>query len=195
MRKVSRSRAVIGRCAGTVSSSGPSMRFKTLRSASSGRSRSTGSSNASAPSSTSIIVARARIGLVIDVMRKIVSRRIGSLLPNAITPIASTLTSSPCATRVTMPGSSLFATRAAMASCKRSRPARDWESIILMNSMLWCTRLMTQFCFGARLGAWDVRGPSLLPRGDSPDSRHRRFPLRRQRAEMQGDSFLSGGGS
>ena len=95
MRKVSRSSTVIGRRAGTVSSSGPSMRFRTLRSASSGSSRSTGSANATLPSSTSIIVAAARTGFVIEVMRKIVSRRIGSLLPNADTPMASTWTSSP----------------------------------------------------------------------------------------------------
>ena len=78
MRKVSRSRTVIGRCAGTVSSSGPSRRFRTWRSASSGSSRSTGSSSRSLHSSTRIMVAAAVIGLVIEEMRKIVSRRIGS---------------------------------------------------------------------------------------------------------------------
>ena len=132
IRKVSRSSTVIGRRAETVSSSGPSMRFRTWRWASSGRSASAGSSSASLPSSTSIIVASARIGFVIEVMRKIVSRRIGSSLPNAITPIVSTRASSPWATRVTMPGSSPFATRAAMASCRRSRPACDLESIMLI---------------------------------------------------------------
>ena len=129
IRKVRRSSTVMGRRAGTVSSSGPSMRLSTSRFASSGSSRSTGSSRASAPSSTSNIVARARIGFVIDVMRKIVSRRIGSLEPKARVPIVSTWTSSPRATSVTMPGSSPFATRAAIASCKRPRPGCDLESI------------------------------------------------------------------
>ena len=75
MRKVSRSRTVIGRFAGTVSSSGPSSRLSTRRLASSGSSRSTGSSSRSLHSSTRIIAATAVIGLVIEVMRKSVSRR------------------------------------------------------------------------------------------------------------------------
>jgi hypothetical protein len=44
------SRTMIGRSAGTVSSSGPSIRRSTRRSASSGRSRSTGSSSRRRPS-------------------------------------------------------------------------------------------------------------------------------------------------
>src|SRR5438093_66458 len=55
--KVSRSRTVMGRFAGTLSSRGPSGRARTLRPASSGRSRSTGSSSRSRHSSTRIIVA------------------------------------------------------------------------------------------------------------------------------------------
>src|SRR5438094_401564 len=51
MRKVRRSRTVIGRFAGTVSSSGPSSRLRTLRYASSGSSRCTGSSSRSRHSS------------------------------------------------------------------------------------------------------------------------------------------------
>ena len=69
---------MIGRRVATVSSSGPSMRLSTLRPASSGSSRSTGSSRASLPSSTSIIAAVARTGLVIEAIRKGVVRRIGS---------------------------------------------------------------------------------------------------------------------
>src|SRR5436190_153981 len=57
MRKVSKSRNVIGRFAGSVSSSGPSRRFNTRRSASSGNSPSTGSSNRSRHSSTRIFAA------------------------------------------------------------------------------------------------------------------------------------------
>ena len=71
-RKVSRSSTVIGRRAGTVSSTGPSIRRSTRRSASSGSSRSTGSSRRSRPWSTSIITAAAVIGLLaIEAMRKI----------------------------------------------------------------------------------------------------------------------------
>ena len=59
---------VTGRSAGTVSSNGTSSCFKTLRSAISGSSRSTGSSSRDLPSSTKIIVATAVIGLVIEEM-------------------------------------------------------------------------------------------------------------------------------
>ena len=69
---------MIGRCAGTVSSSGAVERASAPGgSASSGSSRSTGSSSRSLHSSTRIIAATAVIGLVIEAMRKIVSRRIG----------------------------------------------------------------------------------------------------------------------
>ena len=89
MVKVSRSRTVIGRYAGTVSSSSASGRFSTCRSASSGSSRFTGSSSRSRHSSTRIMAATAVTGLVIDEMRKIVSRRIGCSESAAIAPIAS----------------------------------------------------------------------------------------------------------
>jgi hypothetical protein len=106
MRNVSRSRTVIGRCAGTVSFRGPSSRRSTLRSASSGSRRSTGSSSRSVHSSTRIIVATAVIGLVIEEMRKIVLRPIGPSAPSAFAPIASTCTSPRRLTSVTMPGTS-----------------------------------------------------------------------------------------
>ena len=77
-RKVSRSSTVIGRLAGTVSSSPASIRRSTRRLASSGSSRSTGSSSLNLPSSTSIITAAAVIALVIEAMRKIVSRRMSA---------------------------------------------------------------------------------------------------------------------
>jgi hypothetical protein len=51
-RNVSRSRVVMGRLAGTVSSSGPSIRVRTFRFASSGKSRSTGSGAWFRPSTT-----------------------------------------------------------------------------------------------------------------------------------------------
>ena len=66
MRKVKRSRSVIARFAGSVSSSGPSSRFNTWRSASSGNSPSTGSSSRSLHSSTRIIAAAAVTGFVIE---------------------------------------------------------------------------------------------------------------------------------
>jgi len=68
---------VIARFAGSVSSSVPLSRFKTWRFASSGSHRSTGSSSRSVHSSTRIIVAAAVIGLVMEEMRKMVSRRMG----------------------------------------------------------------------------------------------------------------------
>ena len=69
LRNVSRSRTVIGRSAGTVSSSGPVGSARTRRSASSGSRSSTGSSRRSRHSSTSISAATAVIGLVVDEMR------------------------------------------------------------------------------------------------------------------------------
>ena len=110
--KVSRSRAVIGRRAGTVSSTAPSMLPNTLRSASSGRKASTGSSSRSLPSSTSIKVAAAITGLVIEAMRKIVSRFIGGPSKDCV-PTASTWTSPWRLTSATTPGMSPAATCAA----------------------------------------------------------------------------------
>jgi hypothetical protein len=108
---------VIARRAGTTSSTGDSGVRTTIGDASSGSQRSTGSSRPSRPSSTSSIVAAAVIGLLFDAIRKIVSRVIGVPPPNAVEPMASTRTSSPRATSVTIPGNSPRSTRAAMASC------------------------------------------------------------------------------
>ena len=69
---------VIGRSAGTVSSSEPRTSVITRRSDSSGSHFVTGSVSASLPSSTSVIAAATVTGLVIDAMRNIVSRCIGS---------------------------------------------------------------------------------------------------------------------
>ena len=123
IRNVSRSRTVIGRSAGTVSSTGPSMRRTTLRSASSGRSRSTGSSSRTTHSSSRISVATAVTGLVIDEMRKIVSRRIGPPPSTAVLPITSTYASPRLLTTETSPGASPPSTWPAMMSCSRvTRP-------------------------------------------------------------------------
>jgi hypothetical protein len=100
---VSRSRVVIGRSAGTVSSNGPSGRRSTRRSPSSGSSRSTGSSRPISPSSTSAMVTAAVIGLVVEAIRKSESRGTGRP-PIDRRPSASTCTSSPTATNATSPG-------------------------------------------------------------------------------------------
>ena len=90
--KVSRSRSVTGRSAGTVSSSGPSGSASTVMSASSGRNSSTGSSRRSVQSSTSVIAQAATTGFVIEPVRQIVSAAIGVPEPSpskARLPIAS----------------------------------------------------------------------------------------------------------
>jgi hypothetical protein len=116
MRKVRRSRSVVDRFAGSVSSSGPSSLFNTWRSANSGNSRSTGSSSRNLHSSTRIIAAAAVIGFVIEAMRKIVSRLIGSALPSAFMPIASTCASPRRLTSATKPGTSPRSTKPAITS-------------------------------------------------------------------------------
>jgi hypothetical protein len=117
---------VIGRFAGKVSSSGLSIARRTRRSASSGSHRSTGSSRRSAHSSTRIIAAAATIGLVTEAMRKMVSRRIGSLPPYALVPIASTRTSPRRLTSVTTPGTTPRPTWPAITS--RMCPRRASEN-------------------------------------------------------------------
>jgi hypothetical protein len=65
---------VIGRLAGAVSSSGPSIRRSTRGAASSGSSLATGSSRSSSPSRISARVAAPVTGLVMDAMRNSESR-------------------------------------------------------------------------------------------------------------------------
>ena len=77
---------------------------RTTGEASSGSHRSTGSSSAIRPSSTSIMAAAATMGLVIEAMRKIESRAIGAVPSASTEPTASTSTWSPRATRATAPG-------------------------------------------------------------------------------------------
>ena len=74
---VSRSRTVIARRAGTVSSSGPSIRRSTRRFASSGNNRSTGSSRVSRPSAMSASVAAPVTGFVVEAIRNNESRCTG----------------------------------------------------------------------------------------------------------------------
>ena len=116
--EVSRSRTVIGRRAGTVSSSGPSIRFSTRRSASSGSHGSTGSSSRSRHSSSRTIAAAIATGLDVEAIRKIVSRRIGAPPSWRIVPIASTCVSPPRLTRATSPG--IFPDSTCRASTSRS---------------------------------------------------------------------------
>ncbi|EEM28094.1 Beta-lactamase [Bacillus thuringiensis serovar thuringiensis str. T01001] len=102
--EVNKSRTVIGRRAGTVSSSGPSGRFNTCRSASSGSHLSTGSSKCSLHSSSKTITGETAIGLLVDANRKIVSRRIGAPPSCLIVPSASTCVSPFRLTKATSPG-------------------------------------------------------------------------------------------
>ncbi len=110
MRKVSRSRKVTGRLAGTTSSIGPSMLLSTLRSAISGSSRSTGSSRRSLPSSTRIIAATAVIGLVMDAIRKMLSRFRGVPRSRSCMPTTSTWVSPRRSIRVMAPATSPLST-------------------------------------------------------------------------------------
>ena len=86
---VKRSRVVIARSAATVSSSGPLIRVSTRRPASSGSSRSTGSSSPISPSSITASVTAAVMGLVVEAIRNSESRRTGAP-PTSSTPSAST---------------------------------------------------------------------------------------------------------
>src|SRR5436190_2995368 len=100
---VSRSRTVMARLAGTVSSSGPSICRSTRGFASSGSKRSTGSSSASSPSRASASVAAPVIGLVVDAILNSESRcTAGPPIDNE--PKVSTCTWSPWATNATNPG-------------------------------------------------------------------------------------------
>ncbi len=123
--EVSRSRTVIGRRAGTVSSSGPSTRFSTFRSASSGSHCCTGSSSRTRHSSSRIIAAAIATGLDVDAIRKIVSRRIGGPPSWRMVPSASTCVSPPRLTRATRPGMRPDSTRRARTSCSLRSPLTE----------------------------------------------------------------------
>ena len=113
---------VIARAAGTVSSSGPSIRRSTLRPASSGSSRSTGSSSPISPSAATASVAAAVMGLVVEAIRKIESRATGGP-PTASLPSASTCTWPPRATSATRPGTRSSPTWRSAAACSPFSPA------------------------------------------------------------------------
>ena len=95
---------MIGRRAGTTSSSGLCGVRTTIGAASSGSHRPIGSSSPTRPSSTRSITAAAVMGLVSDAIRKIESRAIGTAPSTAWLPTASTVTSSPRASSATAPG-------------------------------------------------------------------------------------------
>ena len=115
---VSRSRSVIGRSAGTVSSSGPSTWVSTRREASSGRNSSTGSSSRSAHSSTRMSAATAATGFDIEAMRKIVSGSAPPAVSRCVSPSRdSSATASPASPRSTDP-----------ASRSATRRSRDFEN-------------------------------------------------------------------
>ena len=118
--KVSRSRTVISRRAGTVSSSGPSIRRSTRRLASSGSSRPTGSSRLSRPSATRASVAAPVMGLVTEAIRNSESRWTGRSAPAVSVPSATAWTSPPRAASATSPGMRSSATcgsAAARSAC------------------------------------------------------------------------------
>src|SRR5215207_6527444 len=107
-REVSRSRTVIGRSAGTTSSTGLAGVRTTLGDASSGSHSPTGSSSPIRPSSTSIITAAATMGFVIEARRKIESLAIGEAPSTSAEPTASTSTRPPRSTRATAPATDPF---------------------------------------------------------------------------------------
>ena len=115
---------MIGRAAGTVSSSGPFIRRSTRRSASSGSSRSTGSSSVSSPSRTRASASAPVIGLVVAEMRNSESRRTGAP-PMLSAPCASMCASSLVPTSATTPGTppARRAACAAAISPKRASPS------------------------------------------------------------------------
>ena len=104
MHEVNRSRTVMARCAGTVSSSCEAIDRRTRRLASSGNQGSIESSSRSLHSSTRIIAATAVTGLVNEASRNSVSRCMGADWPIDSVSIVSKCTSSWQLTRATSPG-------------------------------------------------------------------------------------------
>ncbi len=119
----STSSTVMGLLAGTVSSRPDSGVRRTRGSASSGSQRATGSPSAIAPSSMSSIAATPAIGLVIDAIRKMASRPMGSGSPRALCPVAETCSSRPRATSATSPGTSPCSTCRASAASSAAVPS------------------------------------------------------------------------
>lgn len=119
---------MMGRRAGTVSSSGPSSRRNTRRFASSGSRRSTGSSSVSSPASTRIIVTAPITGFVVEAIRNREWRRTGGPATES-RPNTSTCTESPTPTAATRPGTLSSPTCAFAISAKRSNPAESTEVV------------------------------------------------------------------
>lgn len=119
-RNVRRSRTVIGRAAGTVSSRSLSTPRSTRRPASSGSHRSTGSSRQIWPSSTSWSAATATTGFVRDEIRNIVPSLIGVGASSAWCPSTTVRCSSPDRTTATSPGTAPRATCRARRDLNRS---------------------------------------------------------------------------
>ncbi len=106
---------MIGRSAGSTSSSGPDQSFSTVGWASSGSQVRTSASRASRPSSTSIMVSAATIGFVMDAIRNTESRVMAAVPSVSCRPTATTRTSSPSAASATRPGTAPLSTAACMA--------------------------------------------------------------------------------
>ena len=114
---VSRCRSVIGRLAGTVSSTGPVIERTTTGAASSGNSSPTGWSSSRVPSATNVRASAATIGLVIEAMRNSASSAIGRP-STAASPSTTTSSWSPRPTAATSPGTSRESTSGRSASAR-----------------------------------------------------------------------------
>ena len=129
----------------------------TRRFASSGGSRFTGSSRSNSPSRTKASVAVAVIGFVVDAIRNNEPRSTG-LPADRERPIASTCTSSPCATGATSPGT---------CDRRRARPRlrRTGPQPVLVQSHVHSSRPTV----AANLGRIEC-GQLISPARDSSDS-------------------------
>lgn len=104
------------------------------------------------------------IGLVIEAMRKMVSRWIGSL-PPALVPIAFTWTSPRRLTAVTMPGTSLRSTWPAMTACMRASRALDNPPVLMACSIRQDARARDASSGGATArGGRNVNAMATAPR-------------------------------
>ncbi len=115
--EVNRCRSVIGRLAGTVSSTGPVIERTTTGAASSGKSSPTGPSSCRVPSATNVSASAATIGLVIEAMRNSASSAIGRP-STARSPSTTTSIWSPHPTAATSPGTSCTSTIGRRASAR-----------------------------------------------------------------------------
>ncbi len=126
--KVRRSRTRMGRSAGTTHPRGASSCSRTVRPASSGRRRSTGSSRRKRPSSTQLSATTAVMGLVMEEMRKSASRPRGRVPSRSAWPSTSAWTSPSWATSQIAPGTAPASTWRATARWIRSTPGA-WSAL------------------------------------------------------------------